>query len=73
MSRMIPGRRLAKGHGIHCLMSPPPSLSPPVQSQLAQFSLAYMVADVLFYLVPFTPGDFMFLVHHCISGFYVLG
>lgn len=54
-------------------MSPPPSLSPPVQSQLAQFSLAYMVADVLFYLVPFTPGDFMFLVHHCISGFYVLG
>lgn len=44
-----------------------------MQSQLAQFSLAYMAADVLFYLVPFTPGDFMFLIHHCISAFYVLG
>ncbi|KAL6772460.1 hypothetical protein ACKKBG_A30310 [Auxenochlorella protothecoides x Auxenochlorella symbiontica] len=49
------------------------AVNTPSQSQLAQFSLAYMVADVLFYLVPFTPGDFMFLVHHCISGFYVLG
>ena len=43
------------------------------QTALAQFSLAYMLSDTLFYVLPFTPTDFMFVVHHVISGLYVVG
>lgn len=44
-----------------------------MQTSLAQFSLAYMLSDTLYYVIPFTPTDFMFLVHHSISGLYVVG
>eukprot|EP00887_Chlorella_sp_A99_P004091 scaffold23.g4091.t1 len=40
---------------------------------LCQYSLAYMVADMLFYLLPFTPGDYLYIVHHFITGIYIVG
>ena len=32
-----------------------------------------MLSDTLFYVLPFTPTDFMFVVHLVISGLYVVG
>lgn len=44
----------------------------PPQSLLNQFSLAYMAADFFFFLIPFTPSDMLFIVHHFISAFYLV-
>lgn len=42
------------------------------QTRLAEFSLAYMTADFVFYLLPWEPGDLKFVVHHVISAFYLV-
>lgn len=52
----------------HALATSPPG---PLQTRIAEFSLAYMVADFAFYLVPFEPSDLKFVVHHAISAFYL--
>lgn len=43
------------------------------QKLLNEFSLAYMLADFFFYLVPFAPDDYVFMVHHSISAVYLVG
>lgn len=43
------------------------------QKLLNEFSLAYMIADFFFFLLPFTPTDFVFIVHHIIASIYLVG
>lgn len=43
------------------------------QTLLVEFSFAYMIADFFFYLIPFTPNDVMFIVHHFISTLFIVG
>ncbi|KAL4853196.1 TLC domain-containing protein [Chlorella vulgaris] len=43
------------------------------QKLLNEFSLGYMVADMLFFLLPFTPDDVVFMIHHSISAIYLVG
>ncbi|KAL4450547.1 hypothetical protein ABPG77_000903 [Micractinium sp. CCAP 211/92] len=43
------------------------------QKLLNEFSLAYMVADFFFYLLPFDPTDYVFMVHHTLSAIYLVG
>lgn len=65
---------------LHCRLLPPTNAEQratippsPLQLLLTQFSFAYIIADFIFYLMPFTPNDYVFIVHHFISGFYVVG
>ncbi|GAB4813907.1 hypothetical protein N2152v2_000953 [Parachlorella kessleri] len=44
----------------------------PKQTRMLQFSLGYMIAD-FGYLMLFTPTDLLFIVHHTISSFYIVG
>lgn len=44
----------------------------PSQVLLAQFSLAYLLADYVLYILPVTPGDMIFTVHHAISAVYLV-
>ena len=37
------------------------------------WSLAYLLADAAFFLLPFTPTDYLFIGHHIISALYLLG
>lgn len=43
----------------------------PRQIFLMQFSLAYMVVDLVAFLLPFTPDDVLFVGHHCMTGAYM--
>lgn len=43
------------------------------QKLLNEFSLAYMLADSFLFLLPWTPDDVVFIVHHILSGTYLVG
>ncbi|PSC68818.1 Carbonic anhydrase 2 [Micractinium conductrix] len=61
-------QQLMQWHGFHLDL---PNTLP--QKLLNEFSLAYMIADLFFFLLPFTPDDFVFLIHHVISSVYLVG
>lgn len=42
------------------------------QMWLMQFSTAYMLVDLFFFLLPFTPDDFLFIGHHILTASYML-
>ena len=42
----------------------------PVQSLQLQFSMGYLIADTLYFLL-FAPNDLLFLGHHALSGLYL--
>mmetsp|Transcript_9292 Transcript_9292/g.27917 ORF Transcript_9292/g.27917 Transcript_9292/m.27917 type:complete len:186 (+) Transcript_9292:210-767(+) len=42
------------------------------QTFLMQFSSAYMLVDLFFFLLPFTPDDWLFIGHHCMTAAYML-
>ncbi|KAL4439711.1 hypothetical protein ABPG75_002712 [Micractinium tetrahymenae] len=43
------------------------------QKLLNEFSLAYMITDFFFFLLPFAPTAFVFMIHHTISAIYLVG
>ncbi|EFN54468.1 hypothetical protein CHLNCDRAFT_58129 [Chlorella variabilis] len=45
----------------------------PQQKLLNEFSLGYMAADMLFFLLPFTPDDHEHILHHTVSSIYLVG
>ncbi len=42
----------------------------PIQSLQLQFSLAYLLADTLYFLL-FDPSDWFFMAHHLLAGMYL--
>jgi hypothetical protein len=48
-------------------------INTPHQITLTQFSLAYMVADFSIYLMPWEPTNMLFVVHHIISAYFLVG
>nr|AXF42660.1 carbonic anhydrase CAH1630 [Chlorella sp. ArM0029B] len=60
--------QIMQWHGFHLDL---PNTHP--QKLLNEFSLGYMVADSLFFLMPFTPTDYVFIIHHIISSIYLCG
>lgn len=49
---------------------PPPAW---LQEQLVQLSTAYMLVDLSFFCLPFTPGDAMIVGHHLVTTFVMAG
>lgn len=43
----------------------------PIQAVQLQFSLAYLIADTLYFLL-FAPNDLLFLGHHALAGLYLV-
>jgi hypothetical protein len=42
------------------------------QNTVMQLSTAYMLADLVLYLLPFTPSDWLFITHHLMTAGYML-
>jgi hypothetical protein len=42
------------------------------QTVLLEFCLAYMITDTFLYLLPFTPGDYLFMGHHIMVTGWIL-